>query len=330
MDMVPLPLPSKLRCQLCRICLLLVLAYCAGPALAVPEIGQPAPALKGRLFSGAPFDLAQMHGKVVLVNFYSSYCSFFAYEIGLLEALYERYRADGLEVIAVGVDAPEDRPRVERMLGIYNLPERWPTSWRRMALRGVIPRPPHSSSIAKGYYAIASPARSDRTTTKSWSYPLQPLGKLANEPPIASRVEQACIFAHRDNAHADHMFTAKLRCDAKLPVQQSKDLGGEDHLRSDRLSSLDLELATVYARLLRVTSGDTEKNLTSGQRKWWAARGECSKQQDPVACLEDKYTARIAALKEHPDYTEARPGPVELHRKTFVAGQGWAKSYPGT
>jgi thiol-disulfide isomerase/thioredoxin len=148
-----------------------VLAYYAGPALAVPEIDQPAPALKGRLFSGAPFDLAQMHGKVVLVNFYSSYCSFCAYEIGLLEALYERYRADGLEVIAVGVDAPEDRPRVERMLGIYNLPERWQTSWRRMALRGVIPRPPHSSSIAKGYYAIASSARSDRTTTKSWSYP---------------------------------------------------------------------------------------------------------------------------------------------------------------
>jgi len=86
-------------------------------------------------------------------------------------------------------------------------------------------------------------------------------------------------------------------------------------------------LATVYARLLRVTSGDTEKNLTSGQRKWWAARGECSKQQDPIACLEDRYTARIAALKEHPDYTEARPGPVELAPENISsAGQGWAKS----
>jgi len=96
---------------------------------------------------------------------------------------------------------------------------------------------------------------------------------------------------------------------------------------SDRLSGLDLELATVYARLLRVTSGDTEKNLTSGQRKWWSARGECSKQQDPVACLEDRYTARIAALKEHPNYTEARPGPVELAPENIsVAGQGWAKS----
>jgi len=96
---------------------------------------------------------------------------------------------------------------------------------------------------------------------------------------------------------------------------------------SERLSNLDLELATAYARLLRVTSGDAEKALTSGQRKWWAARGECSKQVDPVACLEDRYTGRIAALKEHPDYTEARPGPVELAPENISSARhGWAKS----
>lgn len=96
---------------------------------------------------------------------------------------------------------------------------------------------------------------------------------------------------------------------------------------SDRLSSLDLELATVYARLLRVSSGDKEKTLTAGQRKWWATRGECSKQADPVACLEDRYSSRIAALKEHPDYTELHPGPVELTPENIAsAGQGWTKS----
>ena len=101
-------------------CLLALAAPIA--AWAVPEIGQPAPPLKGTLFSGAAFDLAQMRGKVVLVNFYSSYCKFCAYEIGTLEAFYEAHRSEGFEVIAVGVDAPEDEPRVARMLGIYNLP----------------------------------------------------------------------------------------------------------------------------------------------------------------------------------------------------------------
>jgi peroxiredoxin len=95
---------------------------CAAAALAVTPIDAPAPALKGRLFSGEEFDLAGMRGKVVLVNFYSSYCKHCAYEIGLLETYYETHKAEGFEVIAVGVDRLEDRHRVERMLGIYNLP----------------------------------------------------------------------------------------------------------------------------------------------------------------------------------------------------------------
>jgi cytochrome c biogenesis protein CcmG, thiol:disulfide interchange protein DsbE len=94
----------------------------AAPARAVVEIGEPAPPLKGRLFNGEAFDLAQLRGKVVLINFYSSYCKFCAYEIGTLEAFYEAHRDEGLQVIAIGVDATEDRARVERMLGIYQLP----------------------------------------------------------------------------------------------------------------------------------------------------------------------------------------------------------------
>lgn len=90
-------------------------------ARAVPEIDQAAPPLKGRFFTGEAFDLAAMVGKVVLVNYYSSYCKFCAYEIGNLEAFYEQHRGRGFEVIVLGVDGPEDRHRVERMTGIYNL-----------------------------------------------------------------------------------------------------------------------------------------------------------------------------------------------------------------
>jgi peroxiredoxin len=105
--------------------LLLVAAFTASTELAavpVAELGERTPALKGTLFSGQTFDLAQMRGKVVLVNFYSSYCSFCAYEIGNLETFYEQHHLQGFEVIVVGVDSLEDRHRVERMLGIYGLP----------------------------------------------------------------------------------------------------------------------------------------------------------------------------------------------------------------
>jgi cytochrome c biogenesis protein CcmG/thiol:disulfide interchange protein DsbE len=100
--------------------LLLICATAA--AQPVAETGEPPPVLKGTLFSGQAFDLAQMRGKVVLVNFYSSYCSFCAYEIGNLENFYEEHHEQGFEVIVVGIDSLEDRARVERMLGIYELP----------------------------------------------------------------------------------------------------------------------------------------------------------------------------------------------------------------
>jgi peroxiredoxin len=89
---------------------------------AVAELDQPAPALRGKLIDGTEFDLAAMKGKVVLVNFYSSFCKYCAYEIGNIETFYEDNKAKGFEVIAIGVDRIEDKERVARQLGIYNLP----------------------------------------------------------------------------------------------------------------------------------------------------------------------------------------------------------------
>lgn len=100
----------------------LVAALCASlPAASAPEVGVPAPALKGTLFSGEEFDLGRMRGKVVLVNYFSSYCKHCAYEIGNVETFLEENRDHGFVVIVIGVDRPEDRGRVERMVGLYNL-----------------------------------------------------------------------------------------------------------------------------------------------------------------------------------------------------------------
>ena len=103
-------------------CLAAVFLIACTASCPAAELGEAAPALKGTFFSGQTFDLSQMRGKVVLVNFYSSYCSFCAYEIGNLETFYEQHRDQGFEVIVVGIDSLEDRHRVQRMLGIYGLP----------------------------------------------------------------------------------------------------------------------------------------------------------------------------------------------------------------
>lgn len=104
-----------------RYLLLAALLLIAGRAAAVPEIDQPAPPLRGTLLSGDRFDLAEYRGKVVLVNFFSSFCRHCAYEIGSLETFRDEHRDEGFEILVIGVDRLEDKARVARMLGTYNL-----------------------------------------------------------------------------------------------------------------------------------------------------------------------------------------------------------------
>ncbi len=96
---------------------------CLSPATyAVPMIDEPAPSLKGTLFDGTPFDLNDYKGKVVMVNFFSSFCKICALEIGNVENYYEEFKPAGLEVIALSIDRPEDKERSARMAKNYNLP----------------------------------------------------------------------------------------------------------------------------------------------------------------------------------------------------------------
>ena len=65
-----------------------------------------APDISVATLNGKPLSLKQLRGKVVLVNFYSSYCSFCAYEIGNLETFYE-HAFDAMAVFQT-VDADDD------------------------------------------------------------------------------------------------------------------------------------------------------------------------------------------------------------------------------
>lgn len=109
------------RRTLIRALLAAVLALVALPGLAVVELDQPAPPLKGTLLSGDKFDLAAYQGKVVLVNFYSSYCRHCALEIGSVETYRDDMKDRGLEVLVIAIDRADDKDRVAHALGTYNL-----------------------------------------------------------------------------------------------------------------------------------------------------------------------------------------------------------------
>ena len=101
--------------------LVLFLTFTSAAIAGVVNVGDPAPSLRGELFSGKNFDLAEHRGQVVMINFYSSYCKSCAYEIGNIESYRESERGKQLIFIAIGVDTESDRHRVSGMLGAYNL-----------------------------------------------------------------------------------------------------------------------------------------------------------------------------------------------------------------
>jgi thiol-disulfide isomerase/thioredoxin len=64
----------------------------------------PAPDFTMPTLSGAPIRLAELRGKAVLLHFWATWCVPCRTEMPTLEALYQRYKDRGLEVIAVNLD----------------------------------------------------------------------------------------------------------------------------------------------------------------------------------------------------------------------------------
>ena len=70
------------------------------------QLGKPAPEIRGVAFDGSAVDLASLRGKVVLVNFFASWCAECRAEIPDIEQTYRARRSAGFEV--VGVNAWEN------------------------------------------------------------------------------------------------------------------------------------------------------------------------------------------------------------------------------
>jgi thiol-disulfide isomerase/thioredoxin len=80
-------------------------AGCARESAPRVEIGQPVPRYAATTMAGDSASIASLAGKVVLLNVWATWCHPCRDEIPYLQALYEKHRASGLEIIGVSVDA---------------------------------------------------------------------------------------------------------------------------------------------------------------------------------------------------------------------------------
>jgi len=88
-----------------------------GTAVAGPdEVGQPAPPLLARQLDGAALDLAALRGKVVVLNFWATWCTPCRAEMPMLDAFYRQHRAEGLVLLGLSADDRHDRKDAEKIM----------------------------------------------------------------------------------------------------------------------------------------------------------------------------------------------------------------------
>jgi thiol-disulfide isomerase/thioredoxin len=85
------------------------------------SIGKPL-ALAGPTLAGAEISVEQLKGKVVLVDFWATWCGPCVQELPNVKKVYDKYHEEGLEIIAVSLD--REKPDLEKFVADRKIP--WP------------------------------------------------------------------------------------------------------------------------------------------------------------------------------------------------------------
>jgi thiol-disulfide isomerase/thioredoxin len=91
-------------------------AFMPEPAGAAPEIGKAAPELVVTELDGQTFDLAKLRGKVVLVNYWATWCAPCRKDMPKLDALYRRYHDQNLAMIGISIDRDSNLEKVRKVV----------------------------------------------------------------------------------------------------------------------------------------------------------------------------------------------------------------------
>lgn len=83
-----------------------------GPGASVDDFG-PAPDISMPIGpNGKRIDLSSMHGHVVMLDFWATWCGPCKMSIPELETIYQKHKSEGLEIVGISTDEPASRKEV--------------------------------------------------------------------------------------------------------------------------------------------------------------------------------------------------------------------------
>jgi cytochrome c biogenesis protein CcmG, thiol:disulfide interchange protein DsbE len=86
------------------------------------QLGKPVPEINGKLLSSnEQVSLAPYRGKVIILNFWATWCAPCLKEMPAIQAIYSKYHEQGLEVISINMDDLKDISKVRNFIKPYSL-----------------------------------------------------------------------------------------------------------------------------------------------------------------------------------------------------------------
>jgi cytochrome c biogenesis protein CcmG/thiol:disulfide interchange protein DsbE len=103
----------------------LAVAFAGERVRAAPEIGDAAPPLVLTALDGTVIDLAKLRGKVLLVNFWATWCAPCRKEMPTFDAFYRRHRGGNFELVGISIDFARDIAKMRKAA----TPLAYPIAW---------------------------------------------------------------------------------------------------------------------------------------------------------------------------------------------------------
>ena len=104
------------------ILVLLILSFSAPVEAANLTVGKVAPAFEIKTILGTPITQSSTKGRVLVINFWATWCAPCHHEMPELEKFYRKYHDQGVDVVAISLDDKSDLDAVKNAMKSCSFP----------------------------------------------------------------------------------------------------------------------------------------------------------------------------------------------------------------